>query len=326
MKAMVYTQYGSPDVLHLEDVATPTPAEDEVLVKIYASSVNAADWHLLHAKPFLARLDNGLFKPKRAILGADAAGRVEAVGSAVTLFKPGDEVFGDLFASRHGAFAEYAAVPERLLVLKPANITFEQAAAVPLAGVTALQALRHANVQPGERVLVNGATGGVGSFAVLIAKAYGAEVTGVCSPAKMDTVRSLGADHVIDYTQEDFTRNGQQYDVIIDVAANRSASDYKRALRSKGRYIFVGFSTMGHMISTTLRGMWITRTSDKKFIFMGTAKPNQPDLLILSEMLTAGKIMPCIDRTYSLSEVPDAIRYMESRRIHGKVVIRVAEV
>ena len=179
MKAIVYTQYGSPDVLHLEDVATPTPADNEILVKIYASSINAADWHLLRAKPFLARLDNGLFKPKRTILGADVAGRVEAVGSAVTQFKPGDEVFGDLFASGHGAFAEYATVPEQLLALKPANITFEQAAAVPLAGVTALQALRRVNVQPGERVLINGATGGVGTFAVLIAKAYGAEVSGV---------------------------------------------------------------------------------------------------------------------------------------------------
>ena len=324
MKAIVYTQYGSPDVLHLEDVATPTPADNEILVKIYASSINAADWHLLRAKPFLARLDNGLFTPKRTILGADVAGRVEAVGSAVTQFKPGDEVFGDLFASGHGAFAEYATVPEQLLALKPANITFEQAAAVPLAGVTALQALRRVNVQPGERVLINGATGGVGTFAVLIAKAYGAEVSGVCNPAKMDTVRSLGADHVIDYTQEDFTQNGQQYDVIVDIAANRSASAYKRALRSNGRYIFVGFSTMGHMIRTTLRGMWISRTSSKTFVFMGTAKPNLPDLLILSTMLESGAITPCIDKTYPLSEVPDAIRYMESRRIHGKVVIRVA--
>ncbi|MBN1562669.1 MAG: NAD(P)-dependent alcohol dehydrogenase [Anaerolineae bacterium] len=327
MKAIVNTRYGSPDVMELKEIEKPTPKTNEVLVKVHATSVNAADWHLLRGTPAFFRLiEFGFPKPKITILGGDVAGVVEAVGADVTRVKPGDAVFGDIPVSiGRGAFAEYVAVAETSLAPKPTNISFEQAAATPLAGVTALQALRKAGeIHAGDKVLVNGATGGVGTFAVQIAKAYGAEVTGVCNPQKMETVRALGADHVLDYTKDDFTRNGVQYDVIIDVAASRKASDYARALAPQGRYVFVGFSSVGHMIGVNLKGMWISWRTDKKFIFMGTAQPNQDDLLILKDMLEAGQIVPYIDRTYPLSGVPDAIRYMESRQIHGKVVIRVA--
>lgn len=325
MQAVVFETYGSPDVMQIKEIEKPTPKDNEVLVKIHASSVNAADWHLLHGTPAFFRLiEFGFPKPKITIIGGDVAGTVEAVGSAVTRFKPGDAVFGDASLAGFGAFAEYKAVPEELLVLKPANVTFEQAAAVPLAALTALQALRYAGeVGPGTKVLVNGATGGVGLFTVQIAKAYGAEVTGVCNPKKVETVRAAGADHVIDYASEDFTRSGQQYDVIIDIAASRTAAEYKRALSPTGRYVMCGFSGMGHLIGLNLRGMWITRTTDKKFGMMGTAQPNQDDLQILREMVESGKIVPHIDQTYPLSGVPDAIKLMESRQIHGKVVISV---
>lgn len=326
MKAVIYEKYGAPDVMQLKEVEKPTPKNNEVLIKVYATSVNAADWHSLRGSPFIFRFDFGFPNPKVTILGGDVAGRVEAVGAAVTQLRPGDEVYGEIASAGFGGFAEYVTVPEHLLVPKPANISFEQAAAVPVAGITALQGLRKAGeIKPGEKVLINGATGGVGSFAVQIAKSYGAEVTGVCNPKKVDTVRSLGADHVIDYTREDFTRSGQQYDVIIDIAATRLASDYRRALSSGGRYVFVGFSTMAHMIGVLLRGALISRTSDKRFVFMGRAKPNQDDLRILSEMLETGEIVPHIDRTYPLSDIPDAIRYVEDRRVHGKIVISVAQ-
>jgi NADPH:quinone reductase-like Zn-dependent oxidoreductase len=322
MKAIVNSRYGGPEVLELKDVEKPTPQDNEVLVKVRATSVNAADWHSLRGTPLIFRFQFGLPNPKITILGGDVAGEVEAVGAAVTQFQPGDAIFGDASASGFGAFAEYVAVPEHLLVPKPATIPFEQAAAVPLAATTALQALRRAGeIRPGDKVLINGATGGVGSFAVQIAKSYGAEVTGVCNPKKMDTVRAMGADHVIDYTQEDFTRNGQQYDVIIDIAANHSAFAYRRAMSPQGRYVFVGFSTMLHMIGIVILGAWLSRTTSQDFIFMGMAQPNQQDLKVLSDLLEAGKIAPCIDRTYPLSGVPDAIRYMEDRLVHGKLVI-----
>lgn len=326
MQAIVSERYGPPDVMQLKEVEKPTPQAGEILVKVHATSINAADWHTLCGKPFVMRMGMGFPKPKITILGGDFAGVVEAVGTGVTRFQPGDAVFGDASASGFGAFAEYVAVPEHLAAPKPTNVTFEQAAAVPLAGLTALQGLRKAGeIRPGERVLVNGATGGVGTFAVQIAKSYGAEVTGVCNPAKVDTVRAVGADHVIDYTRDDFTRSGQQYDVIIDIAANRSAAAYRRALTPQGRYVFVGFSTLLHMAWTTIRGRWITRTSDQQFIFMGVAQPNQPDYLLLAEMLESGQIVPHIDQTLPLSGVPDALQYMLDRRVQGKVVITVAD-
>ncbi len=241
MKAVVYTKYGPPDVLQLKEVEKPTPNDDEVLIKVRAASVNPLDWHLMRAEPFLARLEVGFLKPKNKILGADIAGRVEAVGRNVKQFQLGDEVFGEIFENGLGGFAEYVSVPESALALKPANISFEAAAAVPIAALTALQGLRDkGEIQSGQKVLINGASGGVGTFAVQIAKSFGAEVTGVCSTRNLEMVRSIGSDQVIDYTQEDFTKNGQRYDLILDVAAYHSIFDYKRALSPEGIYVMVG--------------------------------------------------------------------------------------
>ncbi len=325
MKAIVYTQYGPPDVLQLTEIEKPTPKDNEVLIKVHAASLNAADWHLLRAKPFLARLASGLLKPKNTILGADVAGRVEAVGSNVKQFKPGDEVFGDLSVSGWGGFAEYVCARESALALKPANITFEEAAAAPLAAVTALQGLRNkGQIRSGQKVLINGASGGVGTFAVQIAKSFGAEVTGVCSTKKLDTTRSIGADHVIDYTQEDFTKNGQQYDLIFDVAANHSTSDYKRALSPNGICVIAGFTTMSHlMFQVTLLGAWVSMTGNKKIGGMGTAKANQKDLLVIKDLLETGKVVPVIDRRYPLSQTAEAFRYLEEGHAGGKIIITV---
>jgi NADPH:quinone reductase-like Zn-dependent oxidoreductase len=323
MKAVVNHVYGSPDVLQLEEVAKPGPKDDEVLVEVHAASVNAADWHLLRGKPFLVRLVvGGLLKPKNTILGAAFAGRVEAVGSNVTQFQPGDEVFGDVSGSGFGAFAEYVCVPENALALKPANMTFEEAATIPVAAVTALQGLRDkGQIQQGQKVLINGASGGVGMFAVQIAKAFGADVTAVCSTRNVDMVRSLGADHVIDYTQEDFTKNGQQYDLILAANGYHSIWAYKRALRSKGKYVLTGGS-MAQMYQAMLLGPLISMTGSKK---MGNllAKPNQKDLVFVKELLEAGKIVPVIERRYPLSEVPEAIQYVEAGHARGKIVITV---
>ena len=324
MKAIVYTEYGSPDVLQLKEVAKPTPQDNEVLIKIHAASVNAADLHLLRADPFLIRLSSGFLKPKNQILGADIAGKVEAVGSNVKQIKPGDEVFGDISACGLGGFAEYVCARENALVLKPANITFEQAAAVPMAAVTALQGLRDkGQIQPGQRVLIYGASGGVGTFAVQIAKSFGAEVTGVCSTGKLDLVRSIGADHVIDYTQEDFSKNGQHYDLILAANGNRSISDYQRALSPKGIYITTGGS-VDQLTQAMLQGAWISMTGNQK---MGNllARPNKNDLAFVKELLEAGKVVPVIDRNYRLSEVPEAIRYLEEGHARGKVVINVEQ-
>jgi len=275
MKAIVYTEYGSPDVLHLKDVEKPVLADDEVLVKVHAVSVNAADLHLLRADPFLIRLSSGFLKPKHTILGSDIAGRVEAVASNVTQFKPGDEVFGDISACGWGGFAEYVSVRENALVLKPTNLSFEQAAAVPMAAVTALQGIRHAGqIRPGQKALINGASGGVGTFAVQLAKSFGAEVTAVCSTRNLETARSIGADHVIDYTKEDFATNGQQYDLILAANGDRSISDYRRALSPKGVYVQTGGS-MGQMTKAMIQGPWISMTGSKKMGNMGVAKPNQ---------------------------------------------------
>src|SRR5256885_3514443 len=325
MKAIVNTHYGSPDVLQLKEVARPTPKDNEVLVQVHAASVNAAELHLLRGKPFLMRLMGfGFLIPKHTILGAAMAGRVEAVGRNVTQLQPGDEIFGDLTKCGWGAFAEYVCASEDALVLKPANVTFEQAAAVPLAAVTALQGLRaKGQIKPGQKVLIYGASGGVGTFAVQLAKAFGAEVTGVCSTRNVDMVRSIGADQVIDYTQEDFTKNGQRYDLIFDAVGNRSVSAYKRALSPTGMCAVAGFTTLPHLFQVLVLGSWVSRTGSKKIGQMETAKPNQKDLVFVKELLEADKVVPVIDRRYTLREVPEAIRYLEEGHAKGKVVITV---
>lgn len=320
MKAFVCHNYGSPDILKLEEIEKPVPKDNEVLVKIHAASANAGDWHLLRGEPFLVRLMFGVFKPKFKILGADIAGRVEAVGKNAEQFKPGDEVFGDLSGSGFGAFAEYVSVPESALTLKPANIAFDEASAVPSAAMTALQGLRDTGrIQPGQKVLINGASGGVGTFAVQIAKSFGAEVTGVCSTRNMDMVRSIGADHVIDYTQEDFTQNGQQYDLILDAAAFRSIMDYKRALHPKGIYVMVGGAT-AQFLQAMFIAPWVSMTGTKKMAAV-LKKPNNHDLAFVKALLETGKLKPVIDRRYPMSELPDAIRYLETGRARGKVVL-----
>ena len=320
MKAIVRTQYGSPDVLQLKEVEKPAPNDGEILVKIHAASANPLDWHRMRGAPFLVRLDEGLRKPRNPRLGADIAGRVEAVGNNVTQFQPGDEVFGVCA----GGFAEYASVPESKLALKPANSSFEEAAAAPVAAFTALQGLRDkGQIQPGQKVLVNGASGGVGTFAVQIAKSFRTEVTGVCSTRNLDMVRSIGADHVIDYTQDDFTKNGQSYDLIYDAVGNRSVSDYKRALRLQGTCVIVGFSTLSRLLEHMFLGPLMSMTGNKKIGLMGVAKPNQKDLVFVKELLEAGKVVPVIDRRYPLSETAEAIRYLEEGHARGKVVITV---
>lgn len=322
MKAIVATKYGPPDVLNLEEVDKPAPKNNEVLVEVHAASVNAGDWHLLRADPFLTRLAFGLLKPKHKILGADIAGRVEAVGGNVTQFQPGDEVFGDLSGCGFGGFAEYVCASEDALVVKPADTSFEEAAAVPSAAATALQGLREkGRIQQGQKVLINGASGGVGTFAVQIAKSSGAEVTGVCSTSKLEMVRSIGADHVIDYTQEDFTKNGQRYDLILATNGYHPISDYKRTLSPKGTYVMSGGSG-AQMFQAMLLGPVISMTGNKK---MGNLlkKSNKRDLVVLKDLLEAGQITPVIDRTYPLSEVPEAIEYLEEGHARGKVVITV---
>jgi NADPH:quinone reductase-like Zn-dependent oxidoreductase len=322
MKAIVSTEYGSPDVLHLKEVEKPAAKDDEVLVKVHAASVNAADWHLLTADIFLVRLVAGLLKPKYGILGSDLAGVVEAAGRNVKRFQPGDAVFGDVFAHGYGSFAEYVTAPESALALKPANLSFEAAAAVPLAAVTALQGLRDlGHIQPGQKVLINGASGGVGTFAVQIARYFGAEVTAVCSTRNLDMVCSLGAMHVVDYTKEDFTRNGQQYDLILAANGYHPISAYQRALTPRGIYVQVG-GTQAQMFQSLLMAPWMSRNEGRKLGTL-TAKPNQKDLALLKELLEAGKVVPVIDKRYPLSEVPDALRYLGAGHARGKVVITV---
>jgi NADPH:quinone reductase-like Zn-dependent oxidoreductase len=322
MKAIIYTHYGSPDVLELKEVEKPTPKENEVLMRVYAVSVNAADWRLVRAEPFLIRLYNGLFKPKHTILGSDVAGRVEAVGRNVTQFQSGDEVFGDLSGCGWGGFAEYVCAPEHVLVSKPARATFEEAATIPMAGVTALQGLRDkGQIKPGQKVLIQGTGGGVGTFAVQIAQAFGAEVTAVCSTRNVDLVRSLGADHVIDYTQEDFTKNKQRYDLILAANGYHPISDYKRALRPRGMYVSTGGSE-AQMYQAMFLGPWMSMTGGKK---MGSSakKTNKKDMAFLKELLEEGKVKPVIDRRYMLCETAEAIRYLEEGHAQGKVVITV---
>jgi NADPH:quinone reductase-like Zn-dependent oxidoreductase len=296
--------------------------DDEILIRVYAAAANAADWHLLRGKPFLFRLFIGLLKPKHQVLGAAVAGRVEGVGRNVTQFQPGDEVFGDLSGSGWGGFAEYVCARENAVALKPANVTFEEAAAVPVAAVTALQGLRDkGQIQPGQKVLINGASGGVGMFAIQIAKSFGAEVTGVCSTRNVDMVRSLGADQVIDYAQEDFTKNGQRYDLILAANGYHPIWAYKRALRPKGRYVMSGGSN-AQLIQAMLLGPVMSMTGGNK---MGNllARPNQRDLVYMKELLERGKVVPVIERRYPLREVPEAIRYVEEGHAQGKIVINV---
>lgn len=324
MKAIVYSEYGSPEVLRLEEVSKPVPRDDEVLVKVHAASVNAADWRMMRADPFLVRFYSGLFRPKKIkTLGADIAGVVEKVGSNVKQFRPGDEVFGDVFASNFGGFAEYKCALEFELALKPANASFAEAAAVPLAGMTALHALRDVGqVRAGQSVLINGASGGVGTFAIQLAKYFGAEVTAVCSSKKVEQARLLGADHVIDYTREDFTHSGKQYDLIVAVNGFRSIFDYRRALSPQGRYAMVGGGA-GQLVQAMLLGPWLSLAGGRKMLAV-SSRPNQKDLFFLKELLESGTIKPVIDRRYPLSEVSDAIRYVEAGHAGGKVVIMVA--
>jgi len=320
MKAIVYEKYGSPDVLQLKEVEKPTPKQNEVLVEVYAASINYIDWQLLRGKSFLLRLLNGLTKPRKNILGDDIAGQVKEVGEDVNQFEAGDEVFG---ISDFGAFADYCCVNIDYLANKPANLTFQEAAAVPTSGITALLGLHNVcQVQAGQKVLINGASGGVGTFAVQIAKSFGAEVTGVCSTSKMDMVRSIGADQVIDYTQEDFTRSGQLYDLIFDVAAYQSIFESKRALKQGGNYMFVGGSA-ARFFQTALLGSLISRAGNKKLGSMGMAKPSPKDFIFLKELLETGKVIPVIEKCYMLSEVPEALRYYGSGQTQGKVVIIV---
>ncbi|WP_420627399.1 NAD(P)-dependent alcohol dehydrogenase [Candidatus Leptofilum sp.] len=323
MKAIAYMQYGSPDVLTFQETEKPTPKENEVLVKVHAAAINKGNLVILEGKPYLARLmAGGLFRPKRNILGNDIAGQVVAVGKNVQQFQPGDAVFGE---SGFGGFAEYVCAPETTLVLKPANITFAQAAAVPLAAVTALRGIRAKNgLQPGQKVLINGASGGVGTFAILIAKAVGAEVTAVCSTGKIEMVRAIGADHAIDYTKEDSTKNGQKYDLIIGVNGYRSLSDYKRALTSDGTYVCTG-GEMAQVFQSMLLGPFISKVSSQKIINIGVVKSSPEELAFIRELLETGKIVPVIDRCYPLNEVPTAFRYLEKEHAKGKIVITVAD-
>ena len=320
MKAIICPKYGSADVLEYQEVTKPAPEDDEVLVKVHAAGVNAGDWHLMRADPFLIRLMMGLTKPRHPVLGGDFAGTIEATGKNVSQFKVGDEVFGA--SAKFGAFAEYVAVSEDAIVLKPANMSFEQLAAVPTAAMTALQALRdHGRIKAGQKVLINGASGGVGSFAVQIAKALGANVTGVCSSSKMDMVRSLGADHVIDYKKEDFTKTGQQYDLILGVGGYYPLSAYKRALKPGGIYVMTGGETR-QMFETMFLGSFSFMTSTKK-VTNFIQKISKQDLRFLKELMEQGKLSPVIDKSYSLSDVPEAITYLESGKAKGKLVIKV---
>ena len=320
MKAIVRTRYGSPDVLQFTEVEKPSPADNEVLIKLYAASVNPLDLFQLRGTPLIRSIP-GMRKPKPPILGCDIAGRVEAVGSQVKQFQQGDEVFG-VTGFAGGGFAEYACAPEEKLALKPANLSFEEAAGVPIAAITALQGLRDkGRIQPGQKVLIDGASGGVGTFAVQIAKSFGAEVTAVCSTGKVDTARSLGADHVIDYTREDFTKGGQRYDLILGANAHHSIFDYRRALSQGGIYVIAG-GGMARILQGLLLASLLSRMGSKKACFF-IANINQKDLAFLKELLEARKVVPVIDRRYALSEAAEALRYLEQKHARGKVVLTV---
>jgi NADPH:quinone reductase-like Zn-dependent oxidoreductase len=320
MRAITYTEYGPSDVLRLKELAKPIPKDDEVLLAIRAASVNPLDWHFMRGTPYIVRIGAGLRRPKVTSLGVDVAGQVEAVGRSVTGLKPGDEVFG----SCRGAFAEYACAPERGLVLKPANVTFEKAAAVPAAGLTALQGLRDkGRIRRGQKVLINGAAGGVGTFAVQIARAFGADVTGVCSTRNVDMVRSIGAHHVVDYTRDDFTKSGRLYDLMVDTIGNHPLSNCRRALNPEGTLVMIGGPDKRRWLGPlpdVLRAVVLSLFVSQKLLpFL--ARPSADDLMVLRGLLETGQVAPVIDRSYPLSDVPEAIRYLERGHARGKVVI-----
>ncbi len=325
MKAIIYTKYGSPEVLQLKEVDKPVPKENEVLVKIYAASVNSWDWDLLNGKPFLVRIIGGLRKPRHKILGADIAGRVETVGKNVTQFKTGDEVFGDIAGSGFGGFAEYVVVPEKLLARKSPAMTFEQSASLPQAGLLALQGLRYkGKIKPGQEILINGAGGGVGTIALQYAKSLGTVVTCVDKAEKFDMLRSLGADHLIDYTMQDYTRNGRQYDLILDVIAHRSVSDYKRALKPGGTFAMIGGSMGGLLLQLLFLQPILSLFSSKKLGLMGY-RPNRNDLDYLNLLFEEGKLLPVIDKCYPLHEVPAALQHLGNGHAKGKIVITIVD-
>jgi NADPH:quinone reductase-like Zn-dependent oxidoreductase len=319
MKAIVYEEYGPPDILQLREAEKPWPKDDEILIKVYAASVTPLDWHLLTGTPYIARLIAGLLKPKHNVLGTDVSGIVEAVGENITLFSPGDEVFGLSFYN--GAFAEYLCVPESQLELvpKPSNVSFEDAAATPYSGFTALFCLRDlGGIQAGQKVLINGASGGTGTFAVQIAKSFGAEVTGVCSTGNLERVLKNGADHVIDYTKEDFSQNAGAYDLIFDVVRKRNFSDCRDALKPHGTYVTTEFSP-----ALAIQSLWVSKTGDKRLVPLPMKRPTQQDFLDLKELLETGKIKPVIDRRYSLADVPDALRYISEGHARGKILVQI---
>jgi NADPH:quinone reductase-like Zn-dependent oxidoreductase len=324
MKAIVYHKYGSPDVLELEEIEKPAPGDDEILVKVHASSVNYGNLALVKGKPFLARLWSGFLKPKFKIPGGDIAGRIETIGKNVKQFQPGDEVFGDLSDIGFGAFAEYVCVPEIALASKPANLSFMESAAAPQAAVVALQGLRdNGQIQAGQKVLIYGASGGIGTFAVQLAKSFGAEVTGVCSTRNLDLVRSIGADQVIDYTKEDFVLRGERYDLILATAGYRSIFDYRKALKPGGIYVATGGS-MKQIFQALLMGPFLSMIGKRKFGSL-MQRINQKDLVFIKELLDTGKVRSVIDKCYSLAEVREALRYYEGGHTRGKVVITISD-
>jgi NADPH:quinone reductase-like Zn-dependent oxidoreductase len=328
MKAAIYTRYGPPEVVQMADVEKPVPTDDEVLIRVRAAAVNPYDWHFMRGEPYAVRIAaGGLRKPKDSRLGADVAGEIEAAGKNITQFKLGDAVFG----SCKGAFAEYACASESNLGMKPDNVTFEQAASVPIAAFTALQGLRRGGltkdgkIQPGQKVLINGAAGGVGTFAVQIAKSFGADVTGVCSTNNVEMVRSIGADQVVDYTQEDFTKSARRYDVILDCVGNHSFSESRRVMNPRGIYVGAGGTSDNWMIgplSSALKALVLSWFVSQKQV-MVLAKPSKEDLTIMGELMAIGKVTPVIDKCYSLREVAEAVRYLEAGHARGKVVITV---
>jgi len=321
VKALVRDVYGSPDVLRAEEAPMPTIGDGDLLVKVHAASANAGDWHLLRGTPLPLRLVEGLRTPKHRILGNDVAGRVEAVGKNVTQFRPGDEVFGELSRCGFGAYAAFVSAPETAFALKPANLSFEEAAALPTAGCTALQALRKGRIQRGQRVLIHGAAGGVGTFAVQIAKAFEAEVTGVCSTRNIEMVRSIGANHSLDYTRQDFTGTGDRYDLILAANGDRSIWDYRRALTPRGHYVMSGGSNR-QLTEALLLGPWLSRRGQRMGNLLVT--PTQADLRVLADLCATGKVKPVIDRQYALSDAPEAIRYIEAGHAIGKVVVTIS--
>jgi NADPH:quinone reductase-like Zn-dependent oxidoreductase len=322
VKAIVYHEYGAPDILKCEEIEKPTVGDEEVLIRVRAASVNPRDWHFMRGAPYMIRIITGLQKPEKGRLGVDLAGQVEAVGRNVTQFQPGDQIFG----ASLGAFAEYVCANQDSVAFKPANLTFEQAAAMPTGGLTALQALRKGRIQPGQKVLINGAAGGVGTFAVPIAKSFGANVTGVCSTRNVDLVRSIGADDVIDYTHEDFTKSGQRYDLMFDCVGNHSLAACRRVMSPKGTYLMVGGSGGGRWMGPLahgLRAVLLSRFVSQNLVLFFTS-PSKKDLVALQELAETGKVTPVIDRTYPLSEIPEAIRYLEEGHARGKVVIALS--